>query len=182
MSRWRRLVPPALAALALTYLCGMLVSGAMPVQRQLVRFEAKGLLAAPPDRIARIELQGGGQSVVLVRQSEADWTTPEGAATSAASGRIATALRMMRNSPPVRELAAAELEGLAATDFGLDPPLLSVQLLGEAGEPLLVARFGERNPEGYLQYMRLDGDARLFLMSRFVGEEWGEAMAAAIAR
>ena len=43
-------------------------------------------------------------------------------------------------------------------------------------------RFGARNPEEYLQYMRLDGDARLYLMSRFVGEEWSQAMSAAMAR
>ena len=182
MRRWRRLLPPVLAALAFAYLGGMLVSGAMPVQRQLIRFEAKGLLTVPPERIARIELQGGGQSIAAVRQGETAWTTPDGAAIGAAATRIATALKMMRNSPPVRELAATELVGLDTTDFGLDPPLLLVRLLGEAGEPLLVARFGGPNPEGYLQYMRLDGDARLFLMSRFVGEEWGEAMAAAAAR
>jgi hypothetical protein len=182
MRRWRRLLPPALAALAFAYLGSMLVSGAMPVQRQLVRFEAKGVLIIPPERIARIELQGGGRSILAVRRGEADWTTPDDAAIGTAGTRIDTALRMMRNSPPVRELAAAELEGLDATDFGLDPPLLAVRLLGEAGEPLLAARFGARNPEGYLQYMRLDGDARLFLMSRFVGEEWGEALAAAAAR
>jgi hypothetical protein len=182
MRRWRRLLPPVLAALALAYLGAMLVSGAMPVQRQLVRFEAKGLLTVPPERIARIELQGGGQSIAALRQGETGWTTPDGAAIGTAATRIDTALKMMRNSPPVRELAATELEGLDTRDFGLDPPLLAVRLLGEGGEPLLAASFGARNPEGYLQYMRLDGDARLFLMSRFVGEEWGEALAAAAAR
>jgi hypothetical protein len=44
---------------------------------------------------------------------------------------------------------------------------------------VLAARFGARNPEDYLQYMRLEGGARLFLMSRFVGAEWDAAMTAA---
>jgi hypothetical protein len=179
MRRWRRLLPPALAALAFAYLGVMLAGGAMPVQRQLVRFEAKGLLTVPAERIARIELQADGPTILLVRQGEADWTRPDGAAIGAAAGRIGTALRMLRNSPPVRELAAEQLVGLAATEFGLDPPQLAVRLLGPDGAPLFGARFGGHNPEGYLQYMRLDGDARLFLMSRFVGEEWREAMAAA---
>jgi hypothetical protein len=181
MTRWRRLLPPILAALAFAYLGSMVVSGAMPVQRQLVRFEAKGLLAVPPERIARVQLQGGGQAILAVRRSAADWATPEGTAIGTAGTSIGTALRMMRNSPPVRELAAVELVGVDTTDFGLDPPLLSVRLLDEGGELALVASFGSRNPEGYLQYMRIDGDARLFLMSRFVGEEWGEALAAAAA-
>ena len=44
------------------------------------------------------------------------------------------------------------------------------------------ARFGDFNPEGYLQYMRIDGDPRLYLMSRFVGGEWSETMAEGAAR
>lgn len=179
MRRWRRWVPPVLAALALAYLGGMVVGGAMPVQRQLIRFEAKGLLEVAPERIARVELQGGGQSLLAIRRGEAEWVTPAGVVLADAGPRIGTALRMMRNSPPVRDMAAAELVGLDLAEFGLDPPRLTVRLLGEAGEPALVARFGAQNPEGYLQYMRLEGDARLFLMSRFIGEEWGEAMAAA---
>ena len=46
----RHVLHPVLAALALLYLAAMVVSGAMPVQRQLVRFEAKGVLKLPPDR------------------------------------------------------------------------------------------------------------------------------------
>jgi len=42
----RHVLHPVLAALALLYLAAMVVSGAMPVQRQLVRFEAKGVLVA----------------------------------------------------------------------------------------------------------------------------------------
>jgi hypothetical protein len=33
-----------------------------------------------------------------------------------------------------------------------------VKLYGGGGEPLLTAHFGEFNPEGYLQYMRIDGN------------------------
>ena len=42
----RRFVLPALAVLALAYLAAMVVTGAQPVQRQLVKFEAKGVLLA----------------------------------------------------------------------------------------------------------------------------------------
>ena len=57
-----------------------------------------------------------------------------------------------------------------------------MKLYGAGGEPVLTARFGEFNPEGYLQYMRIDGNPRLYLMSRFVGGEWSEAMTEAAAR
>ena len=80
------------------------------------------------------------------------------------------------------EIEAAELSGRDPASFGLDPPRLSVKLYGGGGQPVLTARFGEFNPEGYLQYMRIDGNPRLYLMSRFVGGEWSEAMTEAAAR
>jgi hypothetical protein len=45
-------------------------------------------------------------------------------------------------------------------------------VFGEGTSPVLTARFGGHNPEGFLQYMRLDGDQRLYLMSRFIGAEF----------
>lgn len=178
---WRQALCPVLAALALCYLGAMAVGGAMPVQRQLVRFEAKGVLKVAPEQVSRVELRRGAQRLTLVRRGETDWAAPDGTGIGAAGNRVSTAVRIMRNSEPVREIEAAELAGADAAPFGLDPPQLSVTLFGEEAQPILTARFGEYNPEGFLQYMRLDGDARLYLMSRFVGGEWREAMAAAAA-
>jgi len=36
--------------------------------------------------------------------------------------------------------------------------------------------FGAHNPDGFLQYMRIKGDPRVYLMSRFVGAEWLAAL------
>src|SRR5690349_7398810 len=55
MRAWRRLRYPLIAASALAFLAAMVVSGAMPQQRQFVRFEAKGVLMLPPERILRVE-------------------------------------------------------------------------------------------------------------------------------
>ncbi len=41
-----------------------------------------------------------------------------------------------------------------------------------------MARFGGTNPEGFLQYMRIEGDSRVYLMSRFIGAEWVSAFEA----
>ena len=59
----RHILHPVLAALALLYLAAMVVSGAMPVQRQLVRFEAKGVLKLSPDEVTRVELSRGTRRV-----------------------------------------------------------------------------------------------------------------------
>ena len=36
----------------------------------------------------------------------------------------------------------------------------------------MTVHFGARNPDDFLQYMRIDNDAHLYLMSRFIGETW----------
>jgi hypothetical protein len=182
MRRWRPLLRPLLAGLALAYLAAMVVSGAMPVQRQLVRFEAKGVLALPPERIRRVELRRETQHLTLLRTSDKEWRTGDGTDLGPAGSRLSMAVQMMHTSAPVRELTEAELAGADPAPFGLDPPLFSATLYDEAGTAVLSARFGARNPDEYLQYMRLEGDARLFLMSRFVGEEWSAAMNAALTR
>ncbi len=39
-------------------------------------------------------------------------------------------------------------------------------------DPVMTVHFGARNPDEFLQYMRIDNDAHLYLMSRFIGEAW----------
>ena len=76
-SRWGRVVVvaravsralPGLAAFAaIGYLVAMVITGALPQQRQRVQFEAKGVLQLAPERIARVELARGADRAVLVR-------------------------------------------------------------------------------------------------------------------
>ena len=49
-------------------------------------------------------------------------------------------------------------------------------LSGAGGGKGLTVRFGALNPEGFLQYMRIDGDPKVYLMSRFIGAEWTAAL------
>ena len=42
--------------------------------------------------------------------------------------------------------------------------------------PLLGAEFGAPNPQKVLQYMKLQGRDQVYLMSRFIGEEWEKAL------
>jgi hypothetical protein len=124
----RYVLHPVLAALALLYLAAMVVSGAMPVQRQLVRFEAKGVLKLPPEEVTRVELSCGTRRVTLLRTGETEWATPDGVNIGAAGLRVSKAVQIMHNSRPVREIEAAELAGSDPAPFGLDPPRLSVKL------------------------------------------------------
>ncbi|MFO1083251.1 MAG: hypothetical protein U1E21_01700 [Reyranellaceae bacterium] len=178
----RRFVLPALAVLALAYLAAMVVTGAQPVQRQLVKFEAKGVLQLEPEAVQRIALGRGGQQVVLVRRREGGWAIEGGVAIEgAAAARLETAVKFLHRSGPVREITAEELSGVDTRPFGLDEPVVVATLAGSGGRGLTV-RFGALNPEGFLQYMRIDGDPKLYLMSRFIGAEWLAALEGVTAR
>ena len=74
----------AAALLALTYLVVMLVTGAMPEQRQLVKFEAKGVMQTAPETIDRVEIVQGDRKAAFVRTGEKAWQREGGGAVSEA--------------------------------------------------------------------------------------------------
>jgi hypothetical protein len=168
----RQLLMPLAASAALAFLVLMVVIGAQPVQRQLVKFEAKGVLLHEPQTVRRITLSRAGRQVALTRNGEAGWVVEPGAAIEpAVAARLETAVKMVHRSAPVRALAAEDLAGVDTRPFGLEEPLITAALSGPAGA-VLTLRFGALNPEGFLQYMRIDGDPKVYLMSRFIGAEW----------
>ena len=172
----RRLAMPLLAMLALAYLVAMVVNGAQPVQRQLVKFEAKGVLPIEPEAVQTVTLGKVGRQVALVRRGEGSWTLEGGGSVDgAAATHLDTAVKMLHRSGPVREIAAEELSGVDTRPFGLEEPVVVVTVAGTGGRALTV-RFGALNPEGFLQYTRIDGDPKVYLMSRFIGAEWLAAL------
>ena len=171
----RRLAVPLLALLALAYLVAMVVTGSQPVQRQLVKFEAKGVLQIEPETVQKVTLGRADRQLVLVRSDEGWALEPGGAVDGAAATHLDTAVKMLHRSPPVRAIAAEELATVDTRPFGLDEPVVVATLAGAGGKALTV-RFGALNPEGFLQYMRIDGDPKVYLMSRFIGAEWTAAL------
>ncbi len=167
---------PVLAVLALGYLAAMVINGAQPVQRQLVKFEAKGVMQIEPEAVQRIALGRDGRQFVLVRSGDGTWALEGGGAVGAAAAtHLDTAVKMLHRSGPVREIAAQELSGVDTRPFGLEEPVVVASVAGPGGQGLTV-RFGALNPEGFLQYMRIDGDPKVYLMSRFIGAEWVAAL------
>jgi hypothetical protein len=177
MTRWRRVAVPAVAIAALVFLVGMVLSGSQPVLRQNVQFEAKGVLSTPPEHIRRVELSRGTERITAVRSGEKSWATPEGTDMGdEASKRLSMAVQMMHTSAPANEISAAELAGAEVAAFELDPPRLVARLYADGQTPVFAAHFGAYNPDGFLQYMRVEGEPRIHLLSRFVGEEWTQAL------
>lgn len=168
----RRLWMPAMAALALTYLVIMLVTGALPERRQLVEFEADGVLRVAPERITRVTVSADGRSTAFVR--ETDGWVREGGATAIEprlSETLERAVKFMHTASPVRVLRAEDIAGTGQAEFGLDRPRLSITL-EDPGGVVQQADFGNDSTDGLLQYMRLRDRKDLYLMSGFVGKEW----------
>ena len=178
----RRTTAWGIGLLALAYLAVMLITGAMPEQRQLVKFEAKGVMQTAPETIDRVEITRGERKASFVRTGDKTWKREDGGAVSAAAGaRLSMAVQMMNTSGPVREIPGEELKGVDAKPFGLEPPQLAA-VLYRGSAPVLSVRFGNRNPEGFMQYMAVQGQPQLYLMSGFVGEEWTHALQEALAQ
>ena len=97
---------------------------------------------------------------------------PPGGGPTGGGGRPPRTLRGPNSLTPLLRLAGL----VALAGFELDPPHLVARLYAEGPAPVLAAQFGARNPEGYLQYVRLEGERRIHLLSRFVGEEWTKAL------
>ncbi|MEO8008711.1 MAG: hypothetical protein ABI728_09365 [Betaproteobacteria bacterium] len=166
-----RLWPFAAAVAALSYLIVMLITGALPENRQIAQFEATGLLAQSPEGVNRIEVSLAGKSAEFSRQS-AGWATKNGAPVEPArAATLERALKIMHNAGPVRVMAPEEIAGSKPESFGFASGSLSVTISGPGGL-LLQAEFGNKNTDGMLQYMRLKGRGELYLMSGFVGKEW----------
>ncbi len=175
----QRLLLSAAAAIALGYLITMVVTGALPENRQIAEFQAEGLLEQAPESITRVAVAVKDASHVFVRRGS-DWITESGA--GPVSAEIATALdralKIMHNAKPVRVLTGDDLTGASPAEFGFDQPRVAVTL-GNANGTVLAAQFGASNTDGILQFMRVKGKDQVYLMSDFVGQGWEKlAMAA----
>lgn len=170
--RRARTLRSASALAAIAFLVTMVFTGALPQQRQLVRFEAKGVLPLAPERVTRVELIRGADRAVLLRGPSSGWMREgAGALAPPLAAKLSLAVQFMHTAAPVRVMGPDEFRGTDPREFGLDRPAFSIALHAES-KRVLLARFGGPNPNQMLQYTVVDGRPELFLMSRFVGQEW----------
>ncbi len=159
-----------LATIAFAYVLVMALGGGQMKQAQFVAFEAKGLLAEDPAGVSAVSL-GNGQATVTLARGATGWTRDGKALAAALLPRVEMAVKFLHTAEPVRRMTGADMAATADSDLGFDANALTVTArLGEARS--LAVRFGRQTPEGSLQYLRVAGDDHVYLMSRFVGEEW----------
>jgi hypothetical protein len=167
--RW---TTPLAAALLIALLVALAATGRWPELRSKVSFSSSGLLTVAPTEIHRVELRAGPDSVALHRQG-GEWSIDgvRGAVPAELASHLATALRLMNVSEPVREIRASELTAASFAEFGLDPPA-SVAVLETRDGVAATVNFGTLNPAGTSHYVRLAGIPTVYLMARHVGTEW----------
>lgn len=162
----------AAAYTAILYLVAMYLTGALPRSRQLIEFDAHGVLEVDPSQVQRVTLTANDH-VFRYRRIGGAWVRDHDSAElpAAQAASLETAVKFMHTSAPVRSFAAGEWQPTDLAQYGLNSPRFAIALFGN-DQPLLRARFGEMNASGFLQYMQVEGRDELFLISRFVGAEW----------
>jgi hypothetical protein len=165
-----------LAALAIAYLVVMYTQGARPTREQFIAFEAAGIMAESPAQVREVGIEADGRAWLIERRDETWWLAGTQLPAASAS-QLSLAVKFLHTARPVREVGDdADDADLA---YGLGKPALAVRARLADGTQYTLD-FGARTPDGSLQYVRAAPPARIYLMSNFVGEEWG-ALAAALA-
>jgi hypothetical protein len=171
-----RRVAPVVAVLAVGVLAAMVISGHRRESGQLVKFAPAGVMAEAPAEVDRVELRRNDGRWLFVRGRDG-WRPAAGGGpvTASLAAHLDDAIKFTHVSAPIRVMERAEWAPIGLREFGLDPPGYTATLY-RRDAPLVDAQFGVPNPQRVLQYMKLQGRDQVYLMSRFVGEEWEQAI------
>jgi len=176
VSQPRRLLGPASALLAVGLLTAMVVSGHLRESKQFVKFVPAGVMREAPAEIDRIEIRTSTGRWAFVRAPGGWRAGPDGRPLPVAlAAHLDDSIKFMHVSAPIRVMERAEWAPLGLREFGLDPPGYTATLY-RRGTAVLGAEFGTPNPQQVLQYMKLEGRDQVYLMPRFIGEEWEKAL------
>ena len=145
--------------------------------RSLARFEAAGvMLAPPPDTVTEVVVSQGERRWRFERAPSRAWTAEAGPRLAESiSSRIDSGLRFLHVSAPQRVLRPDEVAGTPPSEFGLEPPRFSVSVRSRGGAPFDI-EFGTLNAQGLARYARLSGRPEILLLPSFVGEPWEAVM------
>ncbi|MCW5624274.1 MAG: hypothetical protein KIT73_06125 [Burkholderiales bacterium] len=154
-----------------------LAFGSRPVDRHFIKAEAKGALAVDPESVDAVRIDIPGRPEQRFTFDGKQWrdAVQDRDLDPAASQRLSVAVKIMKTSNPIREMGPDEIGETPLSDFGLDPPRLSIALAA-GGTDRLQVDLGNVNPQSLLRYARIDKSSSVLIYSGFVGEEW-EAVA-----
>ena len=178
----RRAAWPLAAAVAFGFLAALALHGERP-DAGLAPFKAAGLFTAfAPEDAREVGISRAGETWRFRREGET-WRAVEAPrpAPANAADRIDTALRLLRDSGPLRVLSADEAARAAPSDYALGPQALSVTVLGPDAATFSI-RFGAANPLGSARYAQVGGIDGVPMLPTYVAETWEQAIGSAAAR
>jgi hypothetical protein len=164
------------AVAAFAFLAALALHGERP-EPGLARFKAAGLLTAfAPEDAREVEIVTGGETWRF-RRDGAVWraVAPPRAVPAEATSRIDTALRLLRDSGPLRTLSADEIARVPPAEYALGSDALHITVRGPDGAKFAI-RFGNRNPQGSARYARVDGVDGVPLLPAYVAETWEQVV------
>jgi hypothetical protein len=166
----RRWTWPMAAAAAFAFLVALAMHG----QRRdpMQDFRPAGVLTAfAPEEAREIEITLGSEVRRFRRDGEWRSSDASKAAPADLSGRIETALRLLRNSAPLRVLTAEEVARVPPAEYALTTDSLRVQVRAANGATFRI-QFGGRNPLGSARYAKVDGVDGVPMLPTYVGDAW----------
>ncbi len=171
----QRLVWPLAAAVALLFVVGLALTGNRP-DAGLTQFKAAGLLTAfAPEDAREVEVSVDG--AVWRFRRDGTWQAVEasGPVPSDVAQRIDVALRLLRNSGPLRVLTAEEVSKVPTSEYALGPKSLCVEVRSSGGAIFRI-QFGGPNPLGAARYARVEGVEGLPMLPIHVADAWEQVI------
>jgi hypothetical protein len=155
---------------AFTFLVGLALQGERrdPMQD----FKPAGLLTAfAPEDAGEIEIAIGSDVWRFRRDGAWRAVEPPKPVPVDVAQRIEAALRLLRNSAPLRVLTAEEVSRVPPSEYALVSDSLRVQVRAADGVTFRI-QFGGLNPLGSAHYAKVDGMDGVPMLPAYVGDAW----------
>ena len=170
----RRWAWPLAAVAAFAFLVGLALHGERrdPMQE----FKPAGLLTAfAPEDAREIEIVSGAETWRFHRDGAWRAVEPAKPVPADFAQRIDAALRLLRNSAPLRVLTAEEVARVPPSEYALVSDSLRVQVRAADGTTFRI-QLGGRNPLGSARYATVDGMAGVPMLPAYVGDAWEQVI------
>jgi hypothetical protein len=170
----RRVAWPLAAAAAFAFLVGLALHGERrdPMQK----FKPAGVLTTfTPEDAREIEIAIGAE--VWRFRRDGAWRSVERAKSVPADFErcIEAALRLLRNSAPLRVLTTEEVARVPPSEYALASDSLRIQVRAADGATFRV-QFGGLNPLGSARYAKVDGMDGVLMLPAYVGDAWEQVI------